>query len=84
MRLDTHPDGALSADEQVLGTYVHGLFDQDAACAALLRWAGLQARHQTNFRGAREASIERLADSVQQHLDTEKLWDLLDAEGPLA
>ena len=44
----------------------------------------LIARHQTNFRGAREASIERLADSVQQHLDTEKLWDLLDAKGPLA
>ncbi len=38
--LGSHCDGALSRDGQVLGTYVHGLCDLDAACAALLHWAG--------------------------------------------
>jgi len=33
-------DGALSADGQVLATYLHGLFDDPAACQALLGWAG--------------------------------------------
>jgi len=36
--LDSHRDGALSRDGRVLGTYVHGLFDLDIACAVLLHW----------------------------------------------
>ncbi|MCB2263068.1 MAG: cobyric acid synthase [Candidatus Thiosymbion ectosymbiont of Robbea hypermnestra] len=75
--LDTHRDGALSGDGQILGTYVHGLFDLDTACAALLDWAGLREQQRTDFRAAREAAIDRLADNVQQHLDTEWLLRLL-------
>jgi len=75
--LDPHRDGALSSDGQVLGTYVHGLFDLDAACSALLRWAGLGGPRRTDFRGSREAAIDRLADNVEEHLDTERLLGLL-------
>jgi cobyric acid synthase len=32
----TRPDGAVSDDGQILGTYVHGLFDAPAALSALL------------------------------------------------
>jgi len=78
--LDSHPDGALSHDDRVLGTYAHGLFELDAACAALLRWAGLREPQQTGFRASREAAIDRLADEVQQHLDTEWLLGLLAPE----
>ncbi|MBV8157405.1 MAG: cobyric acid synthase, partial [Dyella sp.] len=39
--LDGHrADGALSTDGQVLGSYVHGLFDHPEALAALLAWSG--------------------------------------------
>ncbi|WP_089728749.1 cobyric acid synthase [Candidatus Thiosymbion oneisti] len=76
--LDSHCDGALSRDGRVLGTYVHGLFDLDAACAALLHWAGLRGQRQTDFRATREAAIDRIADLVQEHLDTEWLLRLLD------
>jgi len=78
--LDSHPDGALSHDDRVLGTYVHGLFELDAACAVLLRWANLREPQQTDFRASREAAIDRLADEVQQHLDTEWLLSLLAPE----
>jgi adenosylcobyric acid synthase len=44
------PDGALSADGQILATYVHGLFDTPAACAALLAWAGLSDARRSTIR----------------------------------
>jgi hypothetical protein len=44
LMLDGMPDGAVSADQQVMGTYLHGLFDHPQACQAILQWAGLEAR----------------------------------------
>ena len=32
---DGRPDGAISPDGRILGTYVHGLFEEPTACAAL-------------------------------------------------
>ena len=69
-------DGALSADGQVLGTYLHGLFETPQACNALLRWAGLVEVQAFDYHGLRERDIERLADLVEAHLDTGKLADL--------
>jgi adenosylcobyric acid synthase len=73
---DGRRDGALSADGQVLGTYLHGLFESSAACGALLRWAGLRAVQQVDYHALRERDIERLADLVEAHLDTERLRQL--------
>ncbi len=33
-------EGAISIDNQVVGTFVSGLFDHTEACGALLKWAG--------------------------------------------
>ncbi|MBP0621386.1 cobyric acid synthase [Cupriavidus consociatus] len=63
------PDGACSADGQVMATYVHGLFDDPAGCQALLRWAGLDGAQAVDLDALREASIERLADTLAAHLD---------------
>ena len=65
----TRPDGALSGDGRVLGTYLHGIFESPGACAALLRWAGLREPQEMDYREVRERAIERLADSVESHLD---------------
>jgi len=71
-------DGALAPDGQVAGTYLHGLFDQPAAATALLAWVGLAEAVAAPDMGAlREAAIERLADAVETHLDTERLLDIL-------
>lgn len=73
---DGRCDGALSADGQVMGTYLHGLFESPAACVALLRWAGLGEVQQLDYHALRERDIERLADQVEAHLDTQKLKSL--------
>ncbi len=70
----TRPDGARSADGQILATYVHGLFDTPAACAALLAWAGLAQAEPIDYPALREASLERLADTLAEHLDLPRLW----------
>jgi adenosylcobyric acid synthase len=75
------PDGALSPDGQVLGTYVHGLFDEPQALAALLAWAGLREAAPFDVRAGREAAIDRLADAVETHLDTAALRRLLSMRG---
>jgi adenosylcobyric acid synthase len=73
---DGRSDGAQSPDGQIFGTYLHGLFETPAACSALLRWAGLQAVQEVDYHALRERDIERLADLVDNHLDTALLRTL--------
>jgi adenosylcobyric acid synthase len=73
---DGRCDGAQSEDGQVLGTYLHSLFESPEACSALLRWAGLREVQTVDYQALRERDIERLADLVEQHLDTQKLREL--------
>jgi adenosylcobyric acid synthase len=67
--IDGRPEGARSEDGQVLGTYLHGLFDDTSACAALLRWAGLHSGHAVDTAALREASLDRIADAAEPLLD---------------
>jgi adenosylcobyric acid synthase len=76
---DSRPDGALSADGLVLGSYLHGLFDAPGALAALLRWAGLRGGETLDMAALREHAIDRVADAVEAHLDTGRLSSLLEA-----
>lgn len=61
-------DGALDASGQIAGTYLHGLFDDDAARDTLLRWAGLTDIQPFDYHARREADIERLADTIERHV----------------
>ena len=67
--IDGRPEGAVSGDGQILGSYLHGMFDTPAACSALLRWAGLDSGHTVDTAALREASLERIADAALPLLD---------------
>lgn len=67
--VDGRAEGACSTDGQILGTYLHGLFDHPDACAALLRWAGARTVHRVDTAALREASLDRLADAAQPLLE---------------
>ncbi|NMG28619.1 cobyric acid synthase [Aromatoleum evansii] len=66
---DGRPDGALSADGQILGTYLHGLLDTPEALSSLLAWAGAGEVETVDLAARREADLDRLADSVAANLD---------------
>ena len=67
-----------------MGTYLHGVFDEAEACNALLRWAGLADAAAVDIGAAREATYERLADCVDQHLDMTRVLALCGVPGEAA
>ncbi|CAI8792769.1 cobyric acid synthase [Methylocaldum szegediense] len=77
VRLEDRNDGACSADGQIMGTYLHGLFESSAATDAILRWAGLTEPETPDYVATREAEIDRLADAVAAHLDMPAIERLL-------
>jgi adenosylcobyric acid synthase len=66
-----------------MGCYLHGLFDSKPACDALLRHAGLTTPDSPDYRQICEASIDRLADAVAEHLDQTALLRLLGLSGKI-
>ena len=71
---DGRYDGAVSPDGQVAGSYLHGLFDEPAACAALLQWAGLEDAEGIDRESLREREIDRVADCLEQHMNLQALF----------
>jgi adenosylcobyric acid synthase len=63
------PDGAVSEDGSIAGTYLHGVFDQADACQTLLAWAGLRDVQRMDYAQRCEADIDRLADAISDNLD---------------
>ena len=72
--LPERQDGAISEDNQILGCYLHGLFDESVACASLLHWAGLAQPQLIDFHELREQQINRLADMVEAHINMQQLF----------
>ena len=70
---DGRCDGAMSNDNQILGSYCHGLLDHPDSLAALLEWAGMKTSVKVDFAARREQDIERLADAVEAAIDWRKL-----------
>ncbi|TWC71833.1 cobyric acid synthase [Herbaspirillum sp. SJZ099] len=62
--IDGRGEGAVSEDGQILGSYLHGMFDTPQAFSALLAWAGLDGAAPVDLDALREASLERLADAA--------------------
>ncbi|GAB3371743.1 cobyric acid synthase [Spongiibacter taiwanensis] len=71
--LGGHKDGAVSADGQILGSYLHGIFDHSEARGALLTWAGAEAITEMDYDGQIESNLNRLADCLEQHIDLSRL-----------
>lgn len=80
LQLEHGADGAISADGQILATYVHGLFESPAASDALLRWAGMCDPVAPDYHAHRETQIDRLTDALEQHLNMTLLRDLFELE----
>nr|WP_245224100.1 cobyric acid synthase [Rhizobium halophytocola] len=80
MTIDGRPEGAVSADGRVAGTYLHGLFENDAYRAELLNRLGGQASR-TNYRAGVEDALDQIAIELEGYLSAAWLADLLDTKG---
>ena len=60
-----------------MGSYIHGLLDEETTLEYVLRWAGLAQFESFDYLAFRDQQIERLADAVEAAIPLEKLLDLL-------
>jgi adenosylcobyric acid synthase len=69
---DDHICALLSADQQILASYWHGLMDTPEALQSILRWAGAETKL-VDYQELREKSLDALADSAFESFDWVKL-----------
>jgi adenosylcobyric acid synthase len=77
-------DGAVAAGGWIAGTYLHGLFDNDALRHALLHNLAARkglSRAQGGVRFERDAAYDRLASEVRQALDMARLAQIIPLTG---
>ncbi len=71
--LGGRPEGAVSADGRIAGTYLHGIFAADEFRRAYLsRLAGAPASGMS-YHAVVEATLDKLADHLERHLDLDLL-----------
>ena len=72
---DGSTDGAVSANGQVMGTYVHGLFADDGQRSALLSRLGAGSAA-IDYETRLETALDRLAAHIAAHVDLDRLLAL--------
>jgi adenosylcobyric acid synthase len=84
---DGRPEGAVLGN--VSGTHWHGAFESDGFrrrfLAGVARTAGrdgFQVAPDTSFAAVRERTLDLLGDLVEEHLDTDALWRLIESGPP--
>lgn len=73
--VDGQPEGAISADGKVTGSYLHGMFREDAFRKAYLDGFGVSASDE-GYDATVEAVLDSLAAHVETHLNIEGLLGL--------
>jgi adenosylcobyric acid synthase len=73
-------DGCVSADSKVMGTYIHGLFDNPAILKFWLSHIGLNGIDVSRIGGieARNRQYDLLAEHFQAHVDVEGIVKLVE------
>ena len=74
--IDGRPDGAISGDGRVAGTYLHGLFGSDAYRARLLESFGITGSRES-YRQRVDTALDEVAAELENLLDRNWLAQLL-------
>lgn len=73
--IDGRPEGAVSVDGRISGTYLHGIFSSDHFRENLLEKLGVR-KSGLNYRASVDDALNELAENLEQHLDIEALLRL--------
>ncbi|WP_165313835.1 cobyric acid synthase [Vibrio ziniensis] len=68
-------DGLVSECGHILGTYLHGIFDEFDTANLICRWAGAQGLQEYDHVASKEKAINRIADAIEEHMNFEPLWE---------
>jgi adenosylcobyric acid synthase len=79
LEIGGQPEGAVSADGLVAGTYVHGLFAGDDFRRAFL--ARLGGRSSARYEAGVEAALDGLAAHLEGHLDLDRILAIARSRG---
>jgi adenosylcobyric acid synthase len=74
--LNGRPDGAMSADTRIMGSYVHGVFAGDGFRHAFLDTLRRRDRSGVAYETLVDQVLDELADHLARHLDTQRILDL--------
>ena len=74
--IDGQPEGAMSADGLVMGTYLHGLFAADDFRGQFIGAIGAEIEQRINYEARIEQVLDRLASHLETHLDLDALIGL--------
>ncbi|EHR7162806.1 cobyric acid synthase [Vibrio parahaemolyticus] len=67
-------DGAISECGQIMGTYLHGFFDEAEALNLITEWVNGTQVKQQDFEVLKEQGINRIADAIEQHMNLDFLF----------
>lgn len=74
-RIENRLDGAISGDRRVMGSYLHGMFSNDAFRTSFLAELGAE-RSEVNYTAVVEQVLDDLAAHLEAHLDMGGLFAL--------
>lgn len=70
-------DGAISDDNQVAGTYLHGLFESAEMIQAISEWVNGTSLQASDWTQIRDNELDRLADVFESSLDLQTLTNAI-------
>ncbi|MGE6696601.1 cobyric acid synthase [Hyphomonas sp. NPDC076900] len=81
LQLPDGPEGAVSPDGRIEGTYVHGLFAEDRFRSAWLEGVRAGASSEAAYGASVEAALDALADGLEAHMDVARFLALAEPPG---
>jgi adenosylcobyric acid synthase len=74
-------DGAINIEGNVMGTYIHGVFDgvdfREYIINKIRLQKGMKYKSSITYENLREKELDTLADIVRQNMDINKLYDIM-------
>ena len=74
-------DGAINKKGNIMGTYIHGIFDgvdfREYILNKIRSQKGMAAKKSNTYENLRERELDKLADIVRQNLNIDKIYEIM-------
>jgi adenosylcobyric acid synthase len=76
-----YPDGAINKQGNIMGTYIHGIFDgipfREMILNRIREEKGLCLKEAKTYECLREIELDKLADIVRNSIDMKKIYEII-------